>query len=109
RFLKRRALRQLGDIVAAIIESTVPDRRYRRCDDRLAPRDRACGDRGRTLASFAPPREAADVGSPVLTAARIVRIGAHADAAAADIRVQRLCADFQELERLFAREPDFHG
>jgi hypothetical protein len=109
RFLERCVLRQVGNIASTIIKSAIPDRRYGRRDDRLAPRDGACRDRGRTLTPLSPFCEAADVGSPILAAPRIVRIGPHADPAPAHIGVQRLGAHLQDFERFFAREPDFHS
>ena len=88
RLLERRCCRQLNRIPAAVVEPALNDGGDGCGDDRLAEGHCACGNGVRPSATLAALDQGCDVVTPIQAAARIGRIGLHADLTAAHIRIK---------------------
>ena len=107
--LKRRALGQRDSVETAIPKASARHRRNRGSKDGIAPADRLCGHRLRRSPTGPPFGQTRNVGAVIETAARVARIGLGANSAAADIGIERLRANAEELERLLGGQPFHRG
>ena len=109
RLLERRCCRQLNRIPAAVVEPALNDGGDGCGDDRLAEGHCARGNGVRPSATLAALDQGCDVVTPIQAAARIGRIGLHANLTAAHIRIESLGAHPQRLKRLTPRQPLRHS